>query len=235
MTLLSIIQNVSLEVGITKPTTVIGNTDLNIQQLLALANKTGQLLVSQNDWQGLIVEKTHTTLAQENQGVMTTLSDTGFRYIIDNTMWNRTLNRPAPGPLSNTEWQTLKSSSITGPYQEFRLFQGNLYFIPAPSAGDTVVWEYVTKNYILDNDGSTSKATFAEDTDTIRIPEILIELGLVWRWKKTKGLDYAEDQDEFDRELALQVGRDGAKPHLRMDRTETRRPGLLVPDGSWNL
>lgn len=41
MSLLTIVQNAAQEMGITAPTTVIGNSDTNVVQLLALANRAG--------------------------------------------------------------------------------------------------------------------------------------------------------------------------------------------------
>jgi len=44
VTLLTIIQNVSDEVGIERPTSVIGTSDQTVRQLLALSNRAGKML-----------------------------------------------------------------------------------------------------------------------------------------------------------------------------------------------
>jgi hypothetical protein len=235
MSLLTLIQNVTDELGITRPSTVISSTDQQVRQLLRLANRAGEKLIERHDWERLVIEETHTSTAAENQGALTTITGTDFLYIINETMWNRTLNRPIPGPLSAQEWATLKSSSVTGPYQEFYIRGGDLLMIPAPAASQTISFEWVSKNYILDNDGTTTKAVFDEDTDTTLIPQSLIELSVIWRWRKKKGFDYAEDFNDFEEALNKYKARDGARGVLRADREKQRRPGILVPDGSWNL
>ena len=68
MTLLSICQDAAKEIGIPSPSTLIGSTDTTNIQLTAAANREGKNLVSGYDWQVLIKEKLHTTLAAESQG-----------------------------------------------------------------------------------------------------------------------------------------------------------------------
>lgn len=56
MDLLEIIQTVTAELGLTAPTTVVGSTDLQTQQLLALANRAGTQLYREYDWTDLQTE-----------------------------------------------------------------------------------------------------------------------------------------------------------------------------------
>jgi hypothetical protein len=60
-------------------------------------------------------------------------------------------------------------------------------------------------------------------------------MGLRWRWKKEKGLDYAEDMRTYEMQIKDELGRDGGKQILQMDNLTTKRPGISVPDGNWNL
>jgi hypothetical protein len=59
---------------------------------------------------------------------------------------------------------------------------------------------------------------------------------LRWRWKKEHGLEYAEDFRTYEGEVANALGRDGGKPILYQDGTAPRaKPGVIVPEYSWNL
>lgn len=234
MTLLTIVQNVADEVGIKRPSVVAAATDTQTRQLHKLVNRSGKFISNQYPWQALVKEATFTSVATESQGAMTTVAGADFRYVVNDTLWNRTLNRPIPGPLSESEWQNLKSSSITGPYQEYRIRGGNLILIPAPSAGDTIAFEYVS-NYWCEDSGGTDKGSMTADTDVALLPEELLELDTIWRWKKAKGFDYAEDFRTAQIEIKNYQNRDGSKAVLMLDRRRQRRPGILVPDGSWNL
>lgn len=67
-TLLQNIQDVCLELGIPSPNTVVGNTDESVQQLQALMNRIGDLLTTENDWQGLIKEYRFQTVYYQYTG-----------------------------------------------------------------------------------------------------------------------------------------------------------------------
>ena len=67
------------------------------------------------------------------------------------------------------------------------------------------------------------------------LPETLLLMGLRWRWKKEKGVDYAEDFRTYESQVKDALGRDGGKPILNMgmDCNRGARPGIFVPQGSW--
>jgi len=130
----------------------------------------------------------------------------------------------------------MKAMASTGPRYRYRLRGGKLLVNPTPAAGHTWAFEYVSKNWLLGIDGTTYKQYATLDTDTILLPEDLVLMGLRWRWKKEKGLDYAEDFEEYENQIKTDLGRDGGKETLRMDgESRDARPGIFVPDMSWNL
>ena len=72
------------------------------------------------------------------------------------------------------------------------------------------------------------------DADTPKHSEQLIVLGLIWRWKAAKGLDYAEDFAKYERRVVDAMGRDAGKARLFMDGTTYDiQPVILVPRGSF--
>ena len=237
MSLLTVIQYVCLRTGIPKPATVLGSSDQQVLQLLALLEEEGNDLSQRGAWQGITFEATHTTVATESQGAMTTIASNGFRYIKAQTLWDRTDKLPVLGPMSDEDWQQLKAVVTTGPRYRYRIRGGNLLVNPTPAAGHTWAFEYVSKNWILGIDGSTYKQYFTLDTDTILLPEELALMGLRWRWKKEKGLEYAEDMRTYELQVKDVLGRDGGKGKVTMDqdRRQGPQPGVWVPQMSWNL
>lgn len=135
-------------IGITAPTSFASSPDPQIMQLIALANEEGQELAARYPWQSLTVEKTFSSVAAEIQGTVAALAGTDFKYIFNSIMWDRTLLRPVLGPLLPAQWQELKARNITGPWSQYRIRGGNILFIPIPTAGDTIAFEYVSKNWI---------------------------------------------------------------------------------------
>lgn len=82
---------------------------------------------------------------------------------------------------------------------------GQLQFYPAPSSGAS--YPYVSGWYARSETG-TAKAAFDADTDTFILPERLLTLGLIWRWKAQKGLEYAEDLNMYEIALSQESSRD---------------------------
>jgi hypothetical protein len=86
----------------------------------------------------------------------------------------------------------------------------NIY--PAPTAGNTIELEYVSRNWCT-SAAAVEQNTWLADSDLGRISEELMALGVTWRWLKSKGMDYAEDMATYDREVERACSRDrGIRP-----------------------
>lgn len=113
--MLSLIQHFCSRTNLSVPQTVYGTSDKQARQILALLEEEGADLSARGEWEVLTNEKTHTTLAQEDQGAMTAIASNGFRYIKNDTIWDRNLQEPVYGGISGREWQALKATAVTGP------------------------------------------------------------------------------------------------------------------------
>jgi hypothetical protein len=236
MTMLAAIQHFCRRSGIPRPTTVYGSTDSQVLQVMALLEEEGNDLSLRNDWQALTFEASHTSLATEDQGAIATIASNGFRHIKNETIWNRSTQIPLYGPMDAAEWQAVKGITSTGPHYQYRIRGGRLIVNPTPTAGDSWYFEYVSKNWILGADGVTYKQYFTLDTDTFLLPEELLMMGLRWRWKKEKGLDYAEDFRTYETQVNDIIGRDGGKKRLRMDTASPDvGPKVFVAAGNWAI
>jgi len=237
MTILTIVQNACKRIGIPAPTIVIASTDLQVIQLLALANEEGQELSTGDsvalsyDWQALQTEGTFVTTAAESQGPITTIAP-GFKYIIDGTIWDRTRRLPAYGSLDPQTWQNYKAWGITNPFPKYRVRGGLLLLMPIPAAGDSYFFEYQTSSWCTSASG-TGQSSWAADTDVGLLDESLMTAGLIWRWKQNKGFDYAEDFRKYQTRVMNAIARDTESAVLDMGRKEDGRTGIVVPIGSW--
>ena len=208
MTLLTIVQNVADEVGVNSPSSVINTTVATDQQLLRFANASGLRLLRRYAFERITQEFTHTTTAAEDQGALTTIIGSDFDRLVPTTLYNRSQSRRIKGPYTPQEWQRDKGTVSSSIQEYYRLRGGNLLISPAPAAGETIAGEYVSKNWILDSDGTTTKAVFTADSDTSLIDEDLIVLDVKWRYLKSKSLDYSEEKLEFESEFANRRGED---------------------------
>jgi len=236
MSVLTVVQYVCGRTNVPTPSSVLGNTDTQVIQMLRLLEEEGNDLARRGPWQALTYEATHTSLALEDQGAFTTIATNGFRDVKNGTMWDRTNKLPIIGPLSDQEWQQMKAMTTTGPRYQYRIRGGHWLINPTPTAGYTWAFEYFSKNWMLGIDGTTYKQYATLDSDTILLPEDLVLMGLRWRWKKEKGLDYAEDMRSYEFQVKDALAHDGSKPVLHMSGgMQEARPGIFVPDMSWNL
>ena len=182
MSLLSTVQRFCRRTNITVPTTVIDTSETQIAQIYSLLEEEGNDLSGRGSWQELTLEALHTTIVGEDQGEIKEITDCGFRYIKNDTIWDRTENLPVQ-IIDGPDWQSEKGFANTAPRYMARIRNGQLLVTPDLVAGNEWAFEYVTWNWINNN----SIQYFEDDSDTIDLPEPIIQMGLRWRWKKEKG------------------------------------------------
>jgi len=101
------------------------------------------------------------------------------------------------------------------------IYQDQMHFAPAPSVGMVARFPYITKNKV---NGGT-KVLFDNDADTFDLPERLLTLGVVWRYREQKKLDAAGDQEAFEKALDEYGGKDKGSTVIR-SRARRRIPGV---------
>lgn len=239
-TCLDIIKEACRRIGISVPASAVSSTDLQVQQLVALLNEEGQELAARYPWQRLTKEATFTTVGTQSQGDL----DGGIlpcaanlSYIVNDTIWNRTTRLPVYGPLSARDWAYARSMNYTAPTSEYRILGNQLIFNPPPAAGDSAAFEYVTKNWLQSNDGSVSRESIVADDDAPVLDWQLLMLGLMWRWRAAKGLDYAQSFETYERRVGDAIARDGTKPVLSLNGDLSERQGIqplvFAASGNW--
>jgi hypothetical protein len=201
MTLLSIVQNVSDETGLGEPPTiVIGNQDTYVKKCLALLNKVGKKLISGFDWQVIQKEQQFTTDASGEYPRTSIFTDNDFLRYVNTTEWDKS-NYKKLKYVTPQEWQFIQNSvpGYDGYYKYFRELQNKVLLYPDDTAGETLVLEYISKNWIIAAD-STAKATFTSDDDTTVFDDYFLELGLKYELKAGDGLPSVVEYQEFEEE-----------------------------------
>lgn len=158
-TILQIIQDASLELGLPTVSSVVNSTDTTVRQLLAFAHRTGDELQSRYDWPQLSKEYTFDLVDSE---AAYALPDDFDRFIF-RTFWDRDNFWELDGPLSPQEWQWYKSGAVSSfPRRRYRFkgFADEQFFLdPTPDAGDageTMAFEYQTQTWIIPTQWVTS-------------------------------------------------------------------------------
>lgn len=71
-----------------------------------------------------------------------------------------------------------------------------------------VTWTYVDNGY----------TQFVADTDLTVLPQNIVELGTIWRWKRANGVPYTDDRQTWEDAVARLENRQGGAPQLSLSR-----------------
>lgn len=142
-----------------------------------------------------------------------------LKYFIQATFWDRNFRWQMLGPISPQEWQTIVSGiSPVGPRIRFRIMDGQLAVQPppGPTQTDSLVYEYITKNWCTSAGGVGQQAWLA-DTDTYLWDDDYLTLGIKWRFLRAKGLDYDEELSTYKTAIEMQMSRSGTNRTLPLN------------------
>lgn len=233
-TALQLVQEFADKRGLPRPANLENSQEKGSRQFLALLNFLVRDL-SRFSFEAQRVRKTWTALASESQGALTTLFGTDFRGIIPGTLFNQSQQLPIFGPVTESEWQVLKSTTATGPEATAWIAGGFLYLLPVQNALDTLSAIVRTQSIVYDGSESTRLLVQA-NLDQFLVPDELILAGLDFAWNKEKG-------EAWDNDYAYYMGliaqyRQTVSPNpLQLDSGTSRGrvPGVVIPAGSWSL
>lgn len=281
--LLVMVQNACDELGLKAPTSIINNSDAQIKQFLALANREGKEYYMRahrlGGWQELrneyiftvtgvgtytgtftnaattitglssvvgivpgftvfgagiatstkvvsvgsssVVIDTATTLAGAGVGLTfgqeTYTLPNDWGWAMTKTWWDRTMRWQLLGPLDAQEWQVLKSGiSPAGPRRRFRIMGNLIYINPIPGSAATQVVEYYSTAW-CQSAAAVSQNKWVADTDYYNLDDEAFIMGMKWRFKAAKGLDYQEEQIDYEKRVELLMARNGANRDLPLN------------------
>ncbi len=231
MNFLEAVQSVCLRFGLPGPNAAVASQDPFVQQIVELLHEEGDELSIRHPWQVMTGRITITSDGTGNEGDITVIAPGFFKFIND-TFWNQTRQRKLQGPLDGPKWAALTTQTSAGTYSAFRVFGNTLRTYPYASVGDLLTFEYQAK-WWLQSAGTTVE--FARtDEDVFLLDAKCICLGAIWRVKKAKGMDYAEDFKKYEYRVSTLTGSDGAAPTLHLGRRRLTQ-GPNIPDGNWTL
>lgn len=226
MTVLSACQSALLRLVGKKPATVFSSQDQTAIEIADLITEVGTDIMKGYDWQALT--SVHTITAD---GVTTSFAlpadyDRMVKAsnIADPRNWAWGYSRI----LSVNDWITITSQGFAPTPGAWIILGGKFQFAPAPSTGQAAKFPYVSKNYARSGLGEPQSA-FAADEDTFVLDERLLTLGLIWRWRAQKRLEYAEDMQTYEIALAQAQANDKGARVLRDGPRTTGNVSIAYP------
>jgi hypothetical protein len=120
-------------------------------------------------------------------------------------LWDTSLKKYLAGPFNPADWVRLSIDTLGTHDRVWTMLAGVINILPVTATTDTFRYSQVSKYWV---NGSTDGVAVVADTDTFYLPEELLTLDLIWRWKQAKGLDYAEDMMTFEVEIEKYIAAD---------------------------
>jgi hypothetical protein len=239
-TALELAQTAAVEMGLDPPSSVYASSELIPQQLGALLNLTGEMLVKRRTWRKLFRDTTIT--AVDGQATYELPSD--FARPISQTEWDTINHWPLIGPETNQQWQWLKSGILsTGPRERFRLVGNTLEVWPVPGTNVdgsglplpiTFSYYYVSNWWAIATNGQPKKKCTDDSDETIFDDRLMIS-GIKLRFYQAKQFDTTTFAAEFQSNLDDALAQDSGAPILSLSR-QPAFPLITIyniPDGNW--
>lgn len=200
MTLLSAVNNAQRLLSLSVTASVIADTQETQQLLYGLANSEAADVLRREFYWPLLTRTKNFTASLASLQAAGKASD--FSRAVPDTFWNTTTKRPIAGPLNAQEWSRANGQPVTSAIQQYAMFRyDGLHLFPNPTSADAISYDYITNTPVLAAD-TTYKTAFSVDTDTYVFSEDVLKLALIWRYKQSKGRDYAEDLRNYELALA---------------------------------
>jgi hypothetical protein len=194
VTLLELCKGLAKNVGIAVPTVVYAGTDRTAVEMLQCANDTGEELARRVDW-GVL--RSSQVLTGDGTNIGFTLTSPYNRLSVGAAVTYPS-TKAIIRQLTVGEASTL-SAAIGAP--RYYLLEGtSMRFWPYIPNTLTAVVRYQSDDW-CDN-GATNSNAFAADSDTPRIPDRLLLQGMIVRWRRQKGMDYADFEAEYEATIA---------------------------------
>lgn len=221
MTILSVCKDAAVKLNRAQPTTLFSTSDTFAAELLLAAKETAESLVKEeHDWRAL-------TLMQTCQGDASTtvfpLPSDYERMIKDAKLHSlRFRNATFRAARDLDEWLFFKDNLLVGSPGNWVILNGSVQVFPPMPVDDTARFFYISNYYAL-SAVNARQATFQADTDTFAIDERLLRLGVIWRWRADKRLEYAEDLKNYEIAKMAIMGKDKGSQAIVVGRQRVSR------------
>lgn len=196
MSLLTCVQRAARQCGLTPPTVVLSSGDEGWLQFAEWAQEIVDDLALRHDWHAL--HKTQTITGDGVAKSFNLASDFGrLSKMPAVSRVGSTAGFWPSGPVSPPAFIGATTLPIQSVRPTFQIENGQISFDQAPGTTDSYTISYQSA-FPIKSSGSGVEL-WATDSDVPYMPERCVRLGIVWMWKASKGLPYAEFMDSYER------------------------------------
>lgn len=190
----SILNKILCTLNLSKSNPQISGIDSDIMQLKCFINQAGVEACSRARWQKLL--KKAVTGGNITQFVLP--NDYQQMPEVSSVFLNKPTYNAVRQVNETVLWGFLRANPSNIPY--YYIADNKIEFSPQID-GDGVVIDYYSKNWVVGD-----KVEITQNSEESLIPDVVIEKGAIWRWKREKGLPYSDEMAEFEAVLASENG-----------------------------
>ena len=231
MTVLAAAQQAAPLMGMTAPASLVSATDSYARELLAIANEAAPAIAKAHDWRKLTVLN---TIAGDGAATAFNLPTNYDRMPIKAAVFSSRSRLPLSQVDDLDTWLDLELQGFVGTLGAWIMLGGQIHIRPTLAVGENAKFYYISNETVSSTLGAL-KTAFTLNDDVYRLSERLLGLFMAWRWRQVKGLDYAEDLQNYQIAFGEEAGRDkGARiikvgtPRMSAD-VAMAWPGTIVP------
>lgn len=198
-----------------------GSNDPNILQMCSILKGTGQRLVRYRDWVSIQQEHSFVTVAATDTYAL----PAGFRKMVDQTFWVRSIRTPMGGPLNAQEWQYLSAQGSNSTYTVlFRQRSGEIQLFPSGTStpGSLLIYfEYASDYWVQTAAGGLTvpdSETPGAAGDTCWFDSYLLVRALKRDFMFSKGMGTPDLESDFRQALHLAIKDDSPARPISLNR-----------------
>ncbi|MCP2134598.1 hypothetical protein J2S28_001650 [Rhizobium sp. SLBN-94] len=201
--------------------------DREMLEMVRLANEVAiQIRDAEFDWQAL--SKIYTVTGNGSLSAFP-LPDDYCRMTVAGNIWSSRWSWGLNKVPSLDEWiekQVVPYTSVTG---DWIIFGNELNIQPVMAGTEYVKFPYIS-NLIVKPATGDMQDRFATDSDTFRLSEHALELGIIWAYRSQKGVASDDDEVSFQKALYTAMNTDkGAKPIISGNRHRFNNVKVAFP------
>ncbi|MBQ7632888.1 MAG: hypothetical protein IJS88_02080 [Alphaproteobacteria bacterium] len=206
-TILEICREVADLAAVKRPNDLFNAASQQDSVFLSVAKSSLDSMLRYGDWQELTKEATFCTVEGKKQYPICEIV-TDFFSLLNNTVFIKDMQERVIGAVTPEQWAREKCFHCAGCNIKFKIQNGRFVFLNEPPCCVKIVFQYRSNNIVWDFNTFEEKNILSANTDVPIFDEYLVKLDILWRWLKRNGMDYAEEYNEFQRELKKRFGAD---------------------------
>ncbi|MFI5223345.1 MAG: hypothetical protein ACHQX3_03725 [Nitrospirales bacterium] len=217
-TLLEVVNLVARSVGHPATTDVPSSTDEAILRMAYYVNIAGSELAFMHNWQWLAKDGLIDVVADfPDQSEKAFDLPADFHAFVDDTMWNRSTQLPAVGPVNAQDWKWLvvRRAMITTRMM-WRIRNKQLWIKSPMMDSQPFVFEYVSKMWAVDGTTLVPKDNLVANNDYHLYPWQMFVMFARAKWFENEGYDSTAAYSDFQRAFQYETGSDKGATSLSL-------------------